>query len=47
MSYFQSDNLSKEDLLNDEEFLSDAQEYLVKRTDTFYGSPEEIYNAWG
>jgi hypothetical protein len=46
MSYFQSDNLSKEDLLKDEEFLSDAQEYLVKRTDTFYGSPEEIYNAW-
>lgn len=46
MSYFQRDKLSKEDLLNDEEFLSDAQEYLVKRTDTFYGSPEEIYNAW-
>ena len=46
MSYFQRDNLSKEDLLKDNEFLSDAQEYLVKRTDTFYGSPEEIYNAW-
>ena len=46
MSYFQRDNLSKEDLLKDDEFLSDAQEYLVKRTNTFYGSPEEIYNAW-
>ena len=44
--YSNQTNLSKADLLKDEEFLSDAQSYLLKRTDNYYESAEEIYDAW-
>ena len=44
--YHEKNKLSKDELLNNNEFLSDAQAYLVKRTGEYYGSPEEIYDAW-
>ena len=44
--YSNQTNLTKADLLKDEEFLSDAQSYLLKRTDNYYESAEEIYDAW-
>ena len=44
--YYEKNKLSKDELLDNNEFLSDAQAYLVKRTGEYYGSPEEIYDAW-
>ena len=44
--YLDKENLSKKDLVEDGEFLSDAQSYLLKRTGNYYESSDEIYDAW-
>ena len=44
--YLDKENLSKKDLMEDGEFLSDAQSYLLKRTGNYYESSDEIYDAW-
>lgn len=45
-SDIESREIKKEDLINDEQFLDDASEFLLKRTGNYYDEPEDIFDNY-
>lgn len=42
----EKDELNKEDLINDEQFLDDASEFLLRRTGNYYDNAEDIFENY-